>query len=889
MKLLLQFLLFTFFSAFGENNMTTYLKDYKKSDFKVNSIFLTIDLYEDNTLITNEMEISRVENSKSPLVLDGKNQELVEVRVNGKKLASQDYQLTPKTLTIQNIGNDAKLTIISKIKPQDNTELQGLYKSGDNLYLSQCESQGFRNITYFLDRPDIMTIYKTKIIADKKFPILLSNGDMIEKGELAGNRHYATWYDPSKKPSYLFAAVIGDLSVLEDEFITASGRKIDLKIYIPQKDLNKSTFAMESLKAAMRWDEKNFGREYDLNTYMIVSTPMFNYGAMENKGLNIFNNRFILASKDIATDMNYIDVSGVIAHEYFHNWTGNRVTLRDWFQLSLKEGLTVFRDQEFTADEFSRPIKRIEDVELLRAEQFKEDSGALSHPVRPESYVEINNFYTTTIYEKGAEVIRMIKTIIGAENFRKGMDLYFARHDGNAVTTDDFVKAMEDAAKVDLTQFKLWYSQAGTPNVDIKGHYNSDKKTFTLKMTQTFADDDIHRNNKPQVIPIKLGLVGNSSRKNLTFEYDGQPSKEVVLLLNKEEQVFEFKNIEEEPIPSLFRDFSAPVKYHYPYTNEQLLLLFLHDENEFNRWDAGQRYYNNFITKVVNEGGEVSKYNEVSEIADVFVKLIADKKLDKAFVEAAITIPSTTELEQNFKTFDPTKIYSVREDLIRSVSSKIKSNLLSCYEGLNKELGEYQLTKEDIAKRNLKNTCLKYLAKADQKQGDNLASDQFLSADNITDRVAALLVIKDTQEKKLFDLAFNNLYEKWQNEDLVILKWISLQALSGRSDINEIVQAILNNKIFDIKSPNMIRSLLGGLINNINFFHKEDGSGYEFIADWVIKLDSINTTVASGLAKKFQNCRKLTPKLQEKMLKALERIKNYKNISDDVREIIEKI
>jgi aminopeptidase N len=876
--------------ATKNENKIKYLKDYKAPDFAVDNINLTIELNEDSAIVTNNMQVTRINSDKKlPLILDGNNQELITVEIDGNNLDKSQYILTENNLTIPTYEKEKfAVTVISKNIPQNNTSLAGLYQSGD-IFLTQCEPNGFSRITYFLDRPDIMTIYTTKLIADKKYPVLLSNGDQIDHGDLSNNKHFITWKDISKKPSYLFAAVAGNLKVRKDIFITKSGKKIELKIYVPENDLAKTKYAMESLKDAMKWDEDVFAREYDLNTYMIVGTPKFNFGAMENKGLNIFNNKVFLANKDIANDINHMDIHDVIGHEYFHNWTGNRITLRNWFQLSLKEGLTVFRDQEFGADRFDRSIKRIQDANFIRSIQFQEDTGALSHPIRPESYIEMDNFYTTTVYDKGAEVIRMIKTILGEKAFANSMQLYFERHDGQAVTTEDFVKAMEDGSGVDLSQFKLWYSQAGTPNIEVKDNYNEQDHSYTLSLRQ--YSDQQHANNKPFHIPIKLGLVSEKTGENLTSSYEGKVSAEHIIHLKNSEQKFIFNNVSEKPIPSLLRDFSAPVKIYYPYTDEQLLFLLANDENEFNKWDAGQKYFANLLLKFMADIQRNNNPKIPDNLISSIKSLLNNKNLDKAFIAEAISIPSEDNLYTVITEIDPEVIFTARRSLQQTIGNKLAADLLIIYNDLNSKLSqkEYSLSQTDIAARRLKNLCLQYLAIANKKLGDELAEKQLKNSDNITDRFIALIILANTENKILYKNTFENFYNQWKHEDLVIDKWFVAQALSERADVASVVKQLLNHPAFDIKTPNRIYSLVRAFSTNHNKFHALDGSGYILFTDFILEVDKINPSIAARLVKIFENYRKFEPKRRAMMIETLQKIQKQLGLSENTREIVDKI
>ncbi len=877
-----------YYMANNIEDKTKYLKDYKPSEFTVDKIHLTIDLHEDSALVTNDMAIVRAKNaSKSAsLTLDGNSQALIKVMVDGEVLKKNQYDLTDYNLTLPTNEKDTfSVTVVSKIIPQKNTSLSGLYQA-DDIFLTQCEPNGFSKITYFLDRPDVMTVYTTTLIADKKYPVLLSNGDQIDHGELPENRWFVTWKDHSKKPSYLFAAVIGNLKAREDVFITKSGKKVDLKIYAPKSDFDKTKYAMESLKDSMKWDEDVFGREYDLNTYMIVSTPKFNMGAMENKGLNIFNNKYIMADKDTASDQNYIGVHDVIGHEYFHNWTGNRITLRNWFQLSLKEGLTVFREHEFSSDKFGRSTKRINDVNTIRSIQFQEDAGALSHPVRPESYITMDNFYTTTVYEKGAEVIRMLKTIVGVKSFAQGMQLYFDRHDGEAVTTEDFVKVMEDASGLDLTQFKLWYSQAGTPNIDVIDSYNEKDKTYTLSLKQ-YCPLAQHSSNKPFYIPIKMGLISERTGKGLTSAFQNKKTDEHIIHLSDAEQSFVFTDVAEKPIPSLLRDFSAPVKLNYNYNDDQLLFLLAHDSNEFNKWDAGQKYFTNLILKLIKEPDQKVPANLIASIK----LLLNSDSLDKTFISYAISAPSETNLYSLIEGIDPNIIFKAKKYLAKAIGKELQSDLLAIYQKLNDSLiqKEYSLSKEDVDARSLKNLSLQYIAASDEKLGEKLAQNQLENADNITDRLAALRVLTNSNNDTLYKNTVADFYKKWKSEDLIIDKWFALQASSIRSNTVTTVKELLKHPAFDIKTPNRIYALLGAFSRNYNQFHSIDGSGYNLFLELIIEIDKINPSVAAQLTKSFEIYQQFEPKRKVMMQDILQKIKDQPNLSDATNEVVSKI
>jgi aminopeptidase N len=864
-----------------------YLKDYKPSEFSVESLHITIDLRDDHALVTNEFKVAITTGKPNLIKLDGNDQELISVEMDGKALSKQQYQLTQDDISIPISKPTFKLRIQSKIKPVQNTSLLGLYET-EGLFLTQCEPLGFRKITYFLDRPDIMTVYTTTLIADKKYPILLSNGDAIEKGNLDGNRHFVTWHDKSKKPSYLFAVVFGDLEVKKDSFKTMSGKKVALEIYTSAKDIKKTDYAMYSLKSAMKWDEEVFGREYDLNTYMIVGTNKFNAGAMENKGLNIFNTQYILADKDVATDMNYKAVHAVVGHEYFHNWTGNRITLRDWFHLSIKEGLTVFREHEFSSDEFDRPTQRIAEANLIKSIQFKEDSGPLSHPIRPESYVAMDNFYTTTVYQKGSEVIRMFKTILGDKAFRKAMDLYFERHDGQAVVAEDFIKAMEDAGHIDLTQFKRWYSQSGTPIVEAQGEYDRATQTYTLKCKQIYKPSPKQEGNQPFFIPIKTGLIGSKSGDALKFKYLNHERNEVVLHLTKEEQTFVFKNVVEEPLPSLLRDFSAPVKLVFPYTKGQLLWLMAHDSNEFNRWEAGQRYLLAEVLLFMDVMKAGGKPTCTPELIAAFKSTLNSKKLSREFIVKALVLPSERLVYEHLQEIDPRLVFTARKSLVEQLSAALKVDCLNVYNSLNKDLHTrpYALTKEDISARSLKNLCLGYLHYADEKLAEQLATEQLDKTDNLTDRLPAFALLVESKDPKIFTHVTTQFYDKWKHEDLIMDKWLAIQAGADRNDVVQILEKLLKHPAFDMKTPNKVYALLGSFAANNDKFHNPDGSGYKLYTDFIIKLDSINPKTASRLARSFDNWKKLEPQRRELVSKALAQIKAQGKLSNDLGEVI---
>ena len=848
-----------------------YLKDYKKPDFKISDIHLTFDIREGATTVRARTRFERINRDAKNLVLDGQNLVLKSVAMNGEALSSNRTTVDADTLTVSDVPDRFTLDITTEIYPEKNTALEGLYNSGGN-YCTQCEPEGFRKITYYLDRSDVMTKFTTRIEADKKScPVLLSNGNCIEKGDL-GDRHFSVWEDPFVKPCYLFALVAGNLAFIHDTFTTMSGKKVDLYIYVNRGNEGKCAHAMESLKKAMKWDEEKYGREYDLNIFNIVAVNDFNFGAMENKSLNIFNAKLVLAKPETATDNDYLAIEGVVAHEYFHNWTGNRITCRDWFQLSLKEGLTVFRDQCFSADMNSEAVQRIDDVDGLRSVQFAEDGGPIAHPIRPDNYIEINNFYTATVYEKGAEVIRMMHTLLGAENYRKGTDLYFQRHDGQAVTCDDFVRCMQDASGIDLSQFKLWYSQAGTPEITAKSSYDAAKKTFTLSLTQAIPDTPGQTAKKPMHMPVLVGLLGKNGQDLL-------PEKTRLLQLKDKQQNFIFENITEKPIPSLLRGFSAPVKLSCDITDDDLLFLMANDSDGFNRWDAGQTYLQRLI---------FSKPKQLPEACfAAFQKLLGDKKADKALIAKALTLPSENYLSQLTETVDVDGIHATRKFIVHSIGKKYLADLKKIYQE-NADTGPYSVSPEAVGRRRLKNTVLRYIQEADEALAVQLAFDQYKSAKNMTDKVAALGVLTDSKTKESA-FAIEDFYNTWKHEPLVLDKWDSLQAVADRADAPEIVTQLLQHPDFTYKNPNRLRSLIGSFsAGNQKWFHRADGAGYRLLADTVVRLNSINPSTAARILTPLRQWRKYDATRKGMMEKELKRILAEKDISNDVYEIVSK-
>ena len=879
---------------------TIYRKDYTPPSFLVDTVEMGFDLDPDATRVATRLRMTRNPASRSKsLVLCGEALELVALRMNGKTLTKRGYTLADGRLEIANPPDEVELEIETVTHPSRNTSLMGLYVSNGNFF-TQCEAEGFRKITYFPDRPDVMAKYKVMLRADKeKYPVLLSNGNLIEQGDLGDGRHYALWEDPFKKPSYLFALVAGNLVCQEETYTLKSGREVLLQVWVEEGNLDKTQHAMDSLKKSIAWDEERFGLELDLDRFMIVAVGDFNMGAMENKGLNIFNTKYVLANPRVATDADYAGIESVVGHEYFHNWTGNRVTCRDWFQLSLKEGLTVFRDQEFSADMIGTPsgraVKRIEDVRVLRQAQFPEDSGPMAHPVRPDSYVEINNFYTVTIYEKGAEVVRMYQTLLGREGFRKGMDLYFERHDGQAVTCDDFRAAMADANGRDLSQFELWYSQAGTPRVQVETRYDEIARTFTLTLTQSCPPTPGQKDKKPFHIPVAVGLLDSAGR-DMPLCLEGveggsdEPVTTMVLELTQPSQTFHFTGIPERPVPSVLRGFSAPVCLDIEYTDEELAFLMANDSDAFNRWEAGQRLalrrILTLVTLVQPTRSADQLLFEEGVLTGAFRATLADTALDPAFVELALTLPSESVIAEQMEVIDPQAIHLARRFMRRSLAAALRADWEMTYQA-NRTPGAYSPDAASAGKRGLKNLALSMLAELDDEQAHMLAQNQYDNANNMTDRVAALNALVNSSAPGR-EAALARFHDEFEQEALVVDKWFALQAMARTTDVAA-VRRLMQHPAFTLKNPNRARSLIFSFCNgNPAQFHAPDGSGYVFWAEQVIALNALNPQVAARLARTLDRWRKYTPALQQKMRAALEQVAAAKGLSKDVQEVVTK-
>ncbi|NBI43587.1 aminopeptidase N [[Haemophilus] felis] len=857
-------------------NKAKFRKDYKKPNFIVSDIFLDVQLDPQKTVVTATSQYERVNPETTELRLDGHSFQFSSLKFNNQPFHS--YQQDDSGLTLDLKGIDAtkfSLEIVTILTPAANTSLQGLYQSGEGI-CTQCEAEGFRQITYMLDRPDVLARYTTKITADKqKYPYLLSNGNKVASGDLEDGRHWVEWQDPFPKPCYLFALVAGDFDVLQDSFTTKSGRNVALELFVDRGNLDRADWAMQSLKRAMKWDEERFGLEYDLDIYMIVAVDFFNMGAMENKGLNIFNSKFVLANPQTATDEDYIAIESVIAHEYFHNWTGNRITCRDWFQLSLKEGLTVFRDQEFTADLWSRAGKRIEDVRFLRANQFAEDASPMSHPIRPEKVIEMNNFYTLTVYEKGAEVIRMMHTLLGEELFQKGMQLYVAEQDGKAATCDDFVSAMQRASGIDLSQFRYWYSQSGTPELTVTDSYDEEKRRYTLTIAQLtpVTADQMEKVNLH--IPVKVAL----------YDQQGHAvAAETVLSLTQNEQTFEFDDIATKPVPALLCDFSAPVKLQYAYSTKQMIHLLRYAQNDFVRWDVAQMLFAQVLRHNVTQYHQGKEFEFPAEILSEFYQLIEHYQQEPELTALILTLPKATEFAELFKTIDPDAISAVRDFMQQTLAEQLKPALLKAYNSIN--LNQYEVTAEHIALRAMRNLCLNYLAYT--SVGNTLVQKHYEYANNMTDTLAALAAATKSQVP-CAEVLLADFEAKWQHDGLVMDKWFALQATRPEADVLENVQKLMDHPSFNFNNPNRVRSLIGVFANqNLKAFHNLDGRGYRFLTDILIRLNESNPQVAARLIEPLIRFSRYDGQRQTLMKRALERLNQVENLSADLFEKIEK-
>jgi len=859
-----------------------YLKDYQTPAYRILETDLHFDIAEPQTVVKSRLTVEP-QRVGEPLVLDG-SAKLLSVKING---AAADYVLEGETLTIAGAPSERfTVEVETEILPAENKSLMGLYASGGNLF-TQCEPEGFRRITFYIDRPDVMSKFTTTIVADKKrYPVLLSNGNKIDGGEFSDGRHWVKWEDPFAKPSYLFALVAGDLAVTEDRFTTMSGRNVKIEFYTTEADKPKVGFAVESLKNAMKWDETRFGLEYDLDIFMVVAVGDFNMGAMENKGLNIFNTKFVLADSRTATDTDFEGIESVVGHEYFHNWTGNRVTCRDWFQLSLKEGLTVFRDQEFSGDRASRAVRRIENIRLLRQHQFPEDAGPTAHPVRPASYEEMNNFYTMTVYEKGAEVVRMYHTLLGEEGFQKGMKLYFQRHDGQAVTCDDFRSAMADANGINLDQFALWYSQAGTPVLEAEGRLKNN--IFELTIKQTVPPTPDMADKQPMMIPVKIGLL-NRNGEAVAFDYQGKRATEAVLLLTEAEQTFPLEGVTEAVVPSLLRGFSAPVHLNYPYSDDDLLLLLAHDSDAFTRWEAAQTLYRRAVAAnlaALSDGVELPKHEKLLAAVE---KVISDDLLDNAFKALLLGVPSEAELWDGAENIDPLRYHQAREALLDTLAV----HFLPKWHELNRQAAKqenqsYEYSPETAGWRTLRNVCRAFVLRADPAHIETVAEKYGEMAQNMTHEWGILNAVNHIGRPER-DRLLAQFAEKFADDPLVMDKYFALIASCRRADTPQQIQAALQHPAFNLQNPNKARALLGTFSRNVPHFHAADGSGYRFLADKILEADRFNPSLAARLAHAFNICRRLEPVRRNLMAEQLRRINGTEGLSGETGEIVGKI
>jgi aminopeptidase N len=875
------------------------LADYLPPDFLIDSVALDIDIQADHARVTSRLSVRRNPKSKkknAPLMLNGETQKLLSVKLGGKELPAKQYRVAEKNLMISDMPAKATLEIVSTHDPYKNTALSGLYASGPML-CTQCEAEGFRRITYYPDRPDVMAKFRVTIHADKKkYPVLLSNGNLIESGDEAGGRHFALWEDPYPKPCYLFALVAGKLDKVASHFTTKSGRKVLIEIFTEPGKGKETGFALAALKKAMAWDEKRYGLEYDLDRFMMVATPFFNMGAMENKGLNIFNDACVLGRTETATDGTISFIERVVGHEYFHNWTGDRITCRDWFQLSLKEGLTVFREQEFCGDMNSVAVERIVSVRDLRHAQFPEDAGPMAHPVRPDRYRAIDNFYTATVYDKGSELVRMIQTLVGRDGFRKGMDLYVKRHDGQAVTCDDFVKAMADAQsrlrkrqraqssraqenknKMDFTQFMRWYDQAGTPVLKVKSEFDAKRKELHLHVEQSCPPTSERKKKLPMPIPLAVGLLDEKGRDLIGTK---------VLTVAKARETFTFRNIAKMPALSLLRDYSAPVRLVYEEKDDALLLRLAHDSDPFNRWEAGQRLFVKYLMRGI--AGKEPPKAEITKFAAALGALLRDTKCDDAFKALAITLPGEAELgltlRSEGKFIDPAAIHEARRAMIRTLAKYLRDDLAkahAAFAGLDPQAADGV----SMGKRSLKNICLAYLAAGGDKKILATAFKQATKSRNMTDQIMALSILADAKSS-LATRAFKTFEKRWRKQPLIMDRWLALQASARRPDVLGDVKKLMKHPAFDFKNPNRVSALIGSFAGNSSGFHNRNGSGYRFVSEMILKVDRVNPQSAARLAKAFARWRDYEPGRRAFMQKALKHLAAHKNLSPNCHEIV---
>ncbi|OCH19722.1 aminopeptidase N [Aliivibrio sp. 1S128] len=856
-----------------------FRSDYQSPEFTISDIDLVFDLDDTKTFISATSKVQQLKKS-TDLLLEGEGMTLVSLKIND--VDHSDYTKTDTQLTIHNVSGDFTLTIVTEVNPQENTALEGLYKSGDG-FCTQCEAEGFRRITYYLDRPDVLARFTTKVIADKKaYPHLLSNGNRVSHGDLDGDKHFVHWQDPFPKPAYLFALVAGNFDVLTDTYTTKSGRDVALEIYVDQGNLDRTPHAMTSLINSMKWDEDRFDLEYDLDIYMIVAVDFFNMGAMENKGLNVFNSKFVLAKQETATDTDYLGIEAVIGHEYFHNWTGNRVTCRDWFQLSLKEGLTVFRDQEFSSDLGSRSVNRINNVRIMRGPQFSEDASPMAHPIRPEKVIEMNNFYTLTVYEKGSEVIRMMHTLLGEVNFQKGMKLYFERHDGTAATCEDFVLAMENASGIDLTQFRLWYSQSGTPVLSVTSEYDEAKQEYALTVKQHTPATEDQTEKLALHIPLDIELYARDGAV-IPLRCNNK-SIDNVLNVVEEQQTFVFQEVSEKPVVSLLREFSAPVKLNYAYSDEELIFLMVHAKNDFARWDAGQMLLANYIRANIIHVQNNDSLVLPDPVVDAFRGVLLNPELDHAFIAEMLVLPNHNEITGWFDTVDVNAIDTALGFIKQTLANDLKDEFSATYHSLKQDA--YSVDHNAIGKRSLRNSALSYLAKTDV--GESLVEAQYKSSYNMTDTMAAM-VSANSAELSIRETLMNDFSEKWSHDGLVMDKWFILQGSNPSIEVLSTIKETMNHKAFSLKNPNRIRSLIGSFAaNNAVNFHNKSGEGYAFLGDILLDLNVSNPQVASRLIDPLLKFKKYDSDRQTLMKEQLQRLADLDNLAKDLFEKVTK-
>lgn len=857
-----------------------YLSDYEVAGFLIPEVVLTIELSDHATKVNSKLRVERVDYKKETLVLNGENLILKSVKLNDRILPASEYRVSKVGLELLNLPNEFVLECETEIDPKNNFSLEGLYKS-DAIFCTQMEPEGFRKMTYFLDRPDILSKFTTTVIGEKKdYPILLSNGNLIDRGDLEDGKHFTKWEDPFPKPCYLFALVAGDLGKVEGKFKTTSQREIQLEIYVDKGNENRAHHALQSLQKAMKWDEDVFGREYDLDLYMIVAVDAFNFGAMENKGLNIFNSSAVLADERSATDEDFQRIEGIVAHEYFHNWTGNRITLRDWFQLTLKEGLTVFRDQNFSADMHSKEVFRLKDVTTLRERQFVEDCSPMAHPIRPESYIEINNFYTATVYEKGAEVIRMVHTMLGEKLFRKGMDLYFERYDGKAITTRDFLSVMQNVAEIDLEQFELsWYTQEGTPFVESSWDYDDISEIFSLRLSQELPKT----NQRPFHIPIKFGWVTKDGTPQAILDEKGNDlGNETILHLKEMKREFKFKKVQAGSLPSLLRNFSAPVNFNGNYSDDQLMQLIKYDSDAFNRYEALQSL---FVEEVLTLNHSKQKHTVNPCLLEAYGYVLKDDSISPSFQAQMLALPSLIYLLEQGQEYCPDKMYESRKVLLKSIVGKYRDTFMTIYQKLP---WLNSLDSKSMGVRALKNLCLSFLSEIEEEEMLNLLKQHYDKTNNMTYKLGAMNLLCHHMCSQRIEV-LKDFENNWKTDPVVMNKWFLAQSSSELDNTLDVVKSLVAHPAFDKKNPNKVRALFAGFAKNLVPFHNNNGSGYSFIADQVIEIDTYNPYIASALANMFQVYPRLDDARKSILGVELKRILDTNKLSKDSFEVVDKI